>query len=69
MNAIDNDRKPDILTPEQAADLLQIPSTTLAVWRSTGRVALPFVRIGGHVRYPRAELEQYLAERIQKEDM
>lgn len=68
MHDSDNERKPDILTPEQAADLLQIPSTTLAVWRSTGRVAIPFVRIGGHVRYPRAELEQYLAERMHKEE-
>jgi excisionase family DNA binding protein len=43
---------PALLTPQQVAELLQVPQTTLAVWRSTGRVKLRFVKIGRAVRYP-----------------
>ena len=41
-----------LLTPEEVSALLRVPTTTLAVWRSTGRVKLHFVKIGRAVRYP-----------------
>lgn len=41
-----------LLTPEEVSALLRVPTTTLAVWRSTGRVKLRFVKIGRAVRYP-----------------
>lgn len=50
-----------LLTPRQASNFLQVPESTLAVWRSTGRVQLPFVKVGGHVRYRREDIERYLA--------
>jgi len=43
---------PALLPPQQVAALLQVPQTTFAVWRSTGRVKLRFVKIGRAVRYP-----------------
>jgi len=49
----------DILTPKQAAAYLQIPVSTLAVWRCTNRVYLPFFKIGGAVRYRRADLDAH----------
>jgi len=51
---------PALLTPEQAASYLQVPSSTLSVWRSTGRVALPYLKLGGHVRYRREDIERFL---------
>jgi excisionase family DNA binding protein len=52
---------PDNLTPAQAAQFLNIPVATLAIWRSTGRVHLPFAKLGGkHVRYRRSDLEAFL---------
>ncbi|MGE4053099.1 MAG: helix-turn-helix domain-containing protein [Piscinibacter sp.] len=53
---------PALLTPRQAADLLQVPTSTLAVWRSTGRVQLPYLKLGRHVRYRRDDVERWLRE-------
>ena len=53
---------PTLLTPEQAAAFLQVPVTTLSVWRCTGRVALPYLKVGGHVRYRREEIERFLSQ-------
>lgn len=50
-----------LLTARQASEFLQVPVSTLAVWRSTGRVHLPFVKVGGHVRYRRDDIERFLA--------
>jgi len=36
---------------------------TLASWASTGRYAIPFFKIGRHVRYLRADLDAWLATR------
>ncbi|MDG9875610.1 helix-turn-helix domain-containing protein [Pseudomonas juntendi] len=53
----------DLLTPEQAAQLLGLSVKTLATWRSTGRHALPFIRCGARIRYQRTELFAWLADR------
>lgn len=51
-----------LLTARQASEYLQVPVSTLAVWRCTNRVHLPFVKVGGrHVRYRREDLEAFLA--------
>lgn len=44
------------LTPEEAAKLLGVKPATLAVWRSTGRYAVPYYKVGRNVRYSREEL-------------
>jgi excisionase family DNA binding protein len=46
-----------LLTPEEVSALLKIPTTTLAVWRSTGRVKLRYVKVGRAVRYSAADVE------------
>lgn len=52
----------DLLNEEQAASVLQVKPNTLAVWRSTKRYAIPFVKIGACVRYKRADLEAFIQE-------
>lgn len=57
----------DILTPKQAAAFLNIPEATLATWRSTNRVLLPYFKLGGtggHVRYRIRDLEAYIAKQM-----
>lgn len=49
-----------LLTREQAARFLNIRPQTLSAWASTGRYALPFIRVGRCVRYRRADLEHFL---------
>lgn len=54
----------DNLTPKQAAELLNVPEATLAVWRSTNRVVLPFFKLGHHVRYRRTDLERFIEQNL-----
>lgn len=54
---------PELLTPGEAADLLRTTIDTLAVWRSTGRHGIPFVKVGRSVRYRRADLLDWLESR------
>lgn len=53
----------DLLTPEEAAAYLKTEERTLAVWRSTGRYQLPFVKVGRCVRYKRTDLDAFIASR------
>ena len=55
--------RPDFLTETEAADYLSLKQHTLAVWRSTGRYGLPFVKIGSKVRYRRDELDAWMKSR------
>lgn len=53
----------DLLTPEQTGQMLTVKPQTLAVWRSSGRHGLPFVKVGHAVRYRRSDVEQWLTNR------
>jgi len=54
-----------LLSPPQAAEILGVTVATLATWRCTGRVGIPFVRIGRAVKYRVADLEAWIdANRI-----
>lgn len=52
---------PRLLTPIEVSELLGVAPATLAVWRSTRRVVLPYVKIGRHVRYEPAAVEAFIA--------
>lgn len=52
-----------LLDEQAAATYLDLKPGTLSVWRSTGRYAIPFVKIGRKVRYRRADLEAWMAQR------
>lgn len=54
----------DNLTPRQTAELLNVPEATLAVWRSTNRVVLPYFKLGSHVRYRRSDLECFIERHL-----
>lgn len=53
----------ELLDEREAAQLLGITAGTLAVWRSTGRYDLEFVKIGRAVRYRRSALQTWMASR------
>jgi hypothetical protein len=54
----------DNLTPRQVSVLLNIPEATLAVWRSTNRVVLPYFKLGHHVRYRRSDLDAFVQKNM-----
>ncbi len=45
-----------LLTRKEAADYLGVPPSTLAVWACTGRYDLPYIKIGGVIRYQLSEI-------------
>lgn len=52
-----------LLSPAEAAKILGISPDTLMVWRCTGRYNLPFVKVGGRVRYRQEDLEAFIQRR------
>lgn len=54
-----------LLTDHEATQLLDLAPGTLAVWRSTGRHGIPFVKIGRNVRYRKDDLEQWIESHTQ----
>ena len=52
------------LNPKELAELLGVNPRTLATWRSTGRYALPYIKIGRKVLYRISDLENWMAKRI-----
>ena len=57
-------RANDLLSEQEAADFLQLSPGTLSVWRSTGRYALPFAKIGSRIRYRQNDLQAWLDSRV-----
>jgi excisionase family DNA binding protein len=51
------------LTPQQAAEYLGLSVATLNTWRCTKRYNLPYVKIGGSVRYMEADLQRFVERR------
>lgn len=58
-NLFDSSR---LLTPEEAAHLLNLNPQTLNVWRATQRYPLPFVKVGRRVRYRYSDLMKFIEE-------
>jgi excisionase family DNA binding protein len=52
-----------LLTPTETAELLGVARETLAMWRCTRRVELPFVRVGRCVRYLPEDVQRFVAAR------
>ena len=49
-----------LLSPAEAAARFGIQEQTLAVWRSTGRYNLPFVKVGRLVKYQSAAVDAFI---------
>ncbi len=56
-------RNRDLVDDKAAAEILDTTPGTLSVWRSTGRYALPFVKVGRKVRYRISDLEEWIEKR------
>ena len=55
-----------LLTPKQTSELLGGTAlSTLAVWRSSRRYDLPYVKVGRSVRYREEDVLSFIARRTQ----
>jgi len=52
-----------LLSPAEAAGILGVKPQTLAVWRCSGRHALPYVKVGNAVKYRQSDIETWLRNR------
>lgn len=53
-------KNPNLVDEREAAEMLGVSPGTLSVWRSTGRYALPFIKVGRNVRYRKSDLDAWL---------
>jgi excisionase family DNA binding protein len=58
-----NVNPPELLTREAAAQYIGCKAQTLAIWASTHRYDLPFIRVGRLVRYRKSDLDEFLRRR------
>jgi len=55
-----------LLTRKQAAEYLGLKENTLAVWATTKRHSLPYVKVGRLVKYRLADLQAFLERNVQQ---
>ena len=58
-----------LLTKEDVSRILGITVGTLAVWRTTKRYNLPYVKSGRLVRYREEDVQAFINSRLQGEVM
>ncbi len=51
-------------TALEASERLKVTPETLAVWRSTRRYPLPFVKMGSKIFYRESDLETFILSRV-----
>jgi len=52
-----------LLTPIETSNYIGVTEKTLAVWRCTGRYAIPFIKVGRLVKYRKSALDAFLDSR------
>jgi len=52
-----------LLTPDEVAEKLGVTPHTLAVWRTTGRYDLAYVKVGRLVRYREGAVQRFIENR------
>ena len=53
-----------LVDTREAAKLLGLAKQTLDVWRVSGRVRVPFIKLGHAVRYRRSDLQAFVESRV-----
>jgi hypothetical protein len=54
---------PELLSPGEAGKAIGIATRTLAIWRSTGRYNLPYLKSGQKVFYKKTDLLAFIERR------
>jgi len=62
--ALAGEKKGRLLTAAEVAEQLAVSVDTLAGWRSSRRFKLPYVRLGGAIRYRAADVEKAVARAV-----
>ena len=52
-----------LLTPRDVSDILGVKINTLAVWRSTQRYPLEYIKAGRSIRYTKESVDEFIRSR------
>ena len=58
-----------LLDRKAAAKFLGVKEHTLAVWATTHKHHLPYIKVGSLVKYRLSDLEAFLAQNLHKDDL
>lgn len=58
-----------LMDRKTAAKLLGVKEHTLAVWATTHKYNLPYVKVGRLVKYRLSDLEAFLEQNLHKDDL
>jgi excisionase family DNA binding protein len=61
--------KAGLITPDQAAEILEVKPSTLEKWRVTRRFNLPYVKVGRRVLYRAEDVIAFLAPKLKPESV
>lgn len=50
----------ELVSRQEAADILNVQPQTLAKWASAQRYDLPYIKVGKAVRYRRSDLREFM---------
>ena len=56
----------NLMSRIEAANYLDVQPQTLAVWASTKRYNLPYIKVGRSVKYSKAALDQFIQSNSQE---
>lgn len=59
-----NNKDKNLLKPNVTAEMLGVTIGTLAVWRSTGRYPLQFIKIGKNVMYRQSDIDSFIESNV-----
>lgn len=57
-----------LLNTEEASQYLGVTRDTLAVWRTTRRYELPYIKVGRLVKYRLTDLDEWLNNRTKEKN-
>lgn len=57
-----------LLNTEEASQYLGVTRDTLAVWRTTRRYELPYIKVGRLVKYRLSDLDNWLNQRTKEKN-
>lgn len=63
LEALQTPAKSNLVDEKEAALILGVALGALQVWRSTGRYAIPFLKVGRLMKYRRSALENWVESR------
>ena len=63
LETLQANRNNGLVGEKEAAAIIGVTPGTLQVWRSTGRYAIPFIKVGRLVKYRPSDLQSWLESR------